>query len=190
QQVPARLNDAVSQAASDFEGTAVLIMDRRYERLRENVQIVTQEALLKLNARSAEVQALVQTAVNSGLEELRRETELHVNMTLAETKERAASALSSFDAESRASCEARRQALEAEVALSAERATQEFHKGIKVFLYSCLVAAVGAVDEHSRTTLDALLTQDRKTLVDAGRPSPSRDENETANNNNGGPLAH
>jgi hypothetical protein len=27
---------------------------------------------------------------------------------------------------------------------------------MKAFLYSCLVAAVGAVDEHAKTTLDGL----------------------------------
>src|SRR5438034_251822 len=125
-QIPARLKEAVTQATSDFEIATAVVVDRRYERLLENVQILTQESLLKLNARSAEVQALVQSAANSGLEEFRREAELHMNMALAETKERAVSALSSLDADSRATCEARRQALETEVARSAERHTEQF----------------------------------------------------------------
>jgi len=32
----------------------------------------------------------------------------------------------------------------------------EFRSGIKAFLYSCLVAAVSAVDEHAQSTLTAL----------------------------------
>jgi hypothetical protein len=170
--IPARLNQAVTQATSDFESATAVIVDRRYERLLENLQVVTQDALLKLNARSAEVHALVQGAVNSGLEEFRREAELHVNMVLAETKDRAVSALASLDAESRNAFDARRQALETEVARSAERATEQFQKGMKAFLYSCLVAAVGAVDEHSKSTLDGLLKSNGKILDKAGSKSP------------------
>jgi hypothetical protein len=163
-------------------------MDRHEERLLENVQSRTQESLLKLNARSAEVQALVQSAVNSGLEEFRRETELHLNMALAETKERAVSALSSLDADSRATCDARRQALETEVARSAERETEQFRKGMKAFLYSCLVAAVGAVDEYSKATLDGLLKDDRKTLDDARSESPARDEDKVIPDADSSPM--
>jgi hypothetical protein len=154
------------------------------------VRIATQEALLKLNTRSAEVQALVQSAVNSGLEEFRREAELHVNMALAGTKERVVSVLSSLDADSRATCDARRQALETEVARSAERATEQFRKGMKSFLYSCLVAAVGAVDEHSKTTLDGLLKDDGKTLDEAHINSPDHDEYKIIPHADSGPLAH
>ena len=53
----------MNQATSDFESATAVIADRRHERLLENVQIVTQDALLKLNAHSAEVQAFVQSAV-------------------------------------------------------------------------------------------------------------------------------
>jgi hypothetical protein len=175
-QIPARLQEAVTQATSDFESATAVVMDHHYERLLENVQILTQESLLKLNARSAEVQALIQSAANSGREQFRREVELHVNMALAETKERAVSALSSLDADSRATCDARRQALEIEVARSAERETEQFRKGMKAFLYSCLVAAVGAVDEYSKATLDGLLKDDGKTLDEARSKSPAHDE--------------
>ena len=174
--IPASLKETVNQAASDFESAAAVIADRRHEQLLENVQMVTQDALLKLNARSAEVQAFVQSAVNSGLEEFRRETELHVNMTLAETKERAVSALSSLDAESRTICDTRRQALETEVASSAERVAEQFRKGIKAFLYTCLVAAVGVMDEHSKSTLDGLLKDEGKTPDETLSRSQVHDE--------------
>jgi hypothetical protein len=189
-QIPARLKEAVTQATSDFESATAVVMDRRYERLLEDVQILTQESLLKLNARSAEVEALVQTAVNSGLEEFRREAELHVNMALAETNERAVSALSSLDADSRATCDARRQALETEVARSAERATEQFRKGMKGFLYSCFVAALGAVDEFSKTTLDGLLKDDGKTLDEARSESPAQDEDKIIPDADSSPITH
>jgi hypothetical protein len=189
-QIPARLNEAVHQATSDFESATAVVADRRYERLFENVQIATQDALLKLNARSAEVQALAQSAVNSGLEEFRREAERHMKMALAETKERAVSALSSLDAESRATCDARRQTLEAEVARLAERATEEFRKGLKAFLHSCLAAAMGAVDEHSKTTLNGLLKGNGEILEGAREKSASGAESEVVPDACNGLPAH
>jgi hypothetical protein len=189
-QIPARLQEAVTQAASEFESAAAVVVDRRYGRLLENVRGVTQEALLKLNTRSAEAQSLVQSAVNSGLEEFQREAELHVNMALAETKERAVSALASLDADGRAICETRRQALETEAARAAEQATEQFRKGMKTFLYSCLVAAVGAVDEHSNATLGGLLNDDGKTLDQARRTSPPHDEDKIILDADSGPLTH
>ena len=189
-QIPARLKEAVTQATTDFESAIAVVMDRHYERLLENVQNLTQESHLKLNVRSADVQALVQSAVNSGLEEFRREADLHVNMALAETKERAVSALSSLDADSRATCDARRQALETEVSRSAERETEQFRKGMKAFLYSCLVAAVGAVDEYSKATLDGLLKDNGKTLDEARSESPAQDEDKIMPDAGNSPMTH
>jgi len=177
-QIPARLNEAVCQATLDFESATAVVLDRRYEILLENIQIATQEALSKLNARSVEMQALAQSALNSSVEEFQRETERHMRIALAETKERAVSALSSLDAESRATCDARRQALDAEVSRSAERAAEEFRKGLKTFLYSCLGAAVGAVDEHSSTTLNGLLKGNGEILEEAREKSTSGAESE------------
>jgi len=163
-QVNARLNEAVARASSDFDGAVARTVDRRYELLLGSTQSILQEALLKLDARSAEVQAMVQSAVNSTLTALHRQAESQMNVVLSETKERAASALASLDAENRAACEARRQAIEAEVARSAERSTDQFRKSMKAFLYSCLVAAVSAVDEHSKSTLDGLTKDNGKSL--------------------------
>lgn len=189
-QVHARLNEAVTQATSEFEGAAARAADRRYERLLENTQTVTQEALLKLDARSAEVQAMLQSAVNSALGAFERQTENLVNRALSETKDKAVSALSSLDAESRAACDARRQALETDVARAAERSTDQFRKGMKAFLYSCLVAAVSAVDEHSKSTLDGLLKDNGKNLYDAGADSPKQDEPEILPGSDIDPITH
>jgi hypothetical protein len=189
-QVHARLNEAVARAISEFEGTAARTVDRRYERLLENTQALTQEALLKLDARSAEVQALVQSAVNSALGAFQRQADLQVNAILSETKERAASALSSLDAESRAACEARRQALESEVARSAERSTDQFRKSMKAFLYSCLVAAVSAVDEHSKSTLEGLLKDNGKSLQEASSETARPDEPEIIPGADKDPFTH
>ncbi len=168
--VQARLNEAVAYATKAFDGAAAQAVDRRYERLMESIQSLLKEALLKLDARSAEAQAQVQGAVNSTLANLQAQAESQMGTILSETKDRATSALSSLDAESRAACEARRQALEADVAHAAERSTDQFRKGMKAFLYSCLVAAVSAVDEHSKATLDSLTKDNGKSLHEGHEP--------------------
>jgi hypothetical protein len=189
-QIHARLNEALARATSEFEGATARTAHRRYELMLENTHAVTQEALMKLDARSAEVQALIHGAVNSALGTFQRQTDLHVNAILSETKERALSALSSLDAESRAACEARRLALEAEVVRAAERSTDQFRKGMKAFLYSCLVAAVSAVDEHSKSTLDGLTKDNGKTLFEAESDSHSPEEPEIIPDNDIDPLTH
>jgi hypothetical protein len=186
----ARLNEAVARATSEFEGATARTAHRRYELMLESTQAATQEALLKLDARSAEVQALVQSAVNSALGAFQRQTDQHVNAVLSETRERAVSALSSLDAESRATCEARRLALETEVARAAERSTDQFRKGMKAFLYSCLVAAVSAVDEHSKSTLDGLVKDNGKTLFESDSDSRTQDDQEIIPDTDIDPLTH
>ena len=188
--IQARLNEAVAQALSQFETATARSADRRYQLMLENTQAGIQEARLKLDARSAEVQALVQSAVNSALGVFQRQTDQVANAVLAETKERAVSALSSLDAESRATCDARRQALETEVARSAQRSTEQFRKGMKAFLYSCLVAAVSAVDEHSKSTLDGLVKDNGKTLFEADGESRTQDEGEIIPDPDVDPLTH
>jgi len=176
-QMHARFGEAAARAAADFDLAASRTVERRYERFLENTQGLAQEALFKLEARSAEIQAMMQIAINSAMTTFQRQAESHVEMALSETKERAESALSSLDAESRAACEARRQALESDVARAAQRSTDEFRKGMKAFLYSCLVAAVSAVDEHSKSTLDGLLKHNGETRFGSSSESPAKEEN-------------
>jgi hypothetical protein len=189
-QIHARMNEAVSQAANEFEGATARAVERRYEQMLAGTQAVTQEALLKLDARSAEVQALLQSAVNAALGAFQRQSEMQVSVALAETKERAVSALSSLDAESRAACDARRQAIETDVARAAERSTDQFRKGMKAFLYSCLVAAVSAVDEHSKSTLDGLLKDNGKTLHEANGESGAQEDGQIIPDTDTDPLTH
>jgi len=152
------IEQSVGQATKEFENAAARVSDRQLVRLMEQKQAVSQEVSLELEARACEAHALLQKAANSTLEEFRRRVEVHIDLILADAIERASSSLASLDAESRAAIEARRRALEADVAHAAERSTMDFRSGIKAFLYSCLVAAVSAVDQHSQTTLAGLST--------------------------------
>ena len=152
------IEQSVGQATKEFETAAARVSDRQLIRLMEQKQAVSQEVSLELEARAYEAHALLQKAATSTLEEFRRRVEVHIDLILADAIERASSSLASLDAESRAAIEARRRALEADVAHAGEQSTMEFRSGIKAFLYSCLVAAVSAVDQHSQTTLAGLST--------------------------------
>jgi len=152
------IEQSVGQATKEFENAAARVPDRQLVRLMEQKQAVSQEVSLELEARACEAHALLQKAANSTLEEFRRRVEVHIDLILADAIERASSSLASLDAESRAAIEVRRRALEADVAHAGEQSTMEFRSGIKAFLYSCLVAAVSAVDQHSQTTLAGLST--------------------------------
>lgn len=152
----ASIQQSVGQATREFETTAARVSDRHLVRLMEQKQVVTQEAALELEARASEARAQLQKASNNTVDDFRRRVEGQVDHVIAEATERVSSSFAALDAESRAAVEARRRTLEADVARAAEQSTAEFRSGIKAFLYSCLVAAVSAVDQHAQTTLAGL----------------------------------
>ena len=154
----ATIEQSVGHAIREFENSAARVSDRQLIRMMEQKQVVTREASLELEARASEVRSLLQKASNNTTEEFRRRVETQVDELMTESNERLVSSLASLDAESRAKVEQRRRTLEADVARAAEQSTMEFRSGIKAFLYSCLVAAVSAVDQHAQTTLAGLST--------------------------------
>lgn len=158
-QIRGKVEESLSDAAEEFEAKADRVADRQLVRVMEATRMVTREAAAQMDARVAESRAQLQTASNSTLEEFRRQAEVQVDLAVTETLERVRSTLSALDAENRSVCDARRRILESEVARAAEQSSEQFRSGIKAFLYSCLVAAVGAVDEHAKVTLDGLLKQ-------------------------------
>lgn len=154
--ISARLDEAVARAAKEFEGAAAQVADRQLVRLVEEAQGVTRDAGSRLDAQAADARSVLQSAARSTLDELRRQADVHTELALAETTQRVASSLASLDAENRAACDARRKNLEGEVLRAGEQLTEQFRKSLKAFFYSCLVAAVGAVEQHSQTTFSGL----------------------------------
>jgi hypothetical protein len=152
-----RLNESLGQATEQFEAAADRISDRQLVRVMEATRMVTREAAAQLDARVAESRALLHNAAGSTLEEFRRQAEVQVDLAITETTERVRSALTALDAENRTACETRRRTMIDDVMRTTEQSTEQFRSGIKAFLYSCLVAAVGAVDEHAKTTLDGMV---------------------------------
>jgi hypothetical protein len=151
-----RLNQSIARAADDFEAAATRVSDRQLVRLMEDKQMVTREAAAQLQAYSADIRAQLQTNAHSTMEEFKRQTEVQVDLIISEATQRVMSQLAALDAENRSAIEARRRSIEGDIAHATEQSTEQFRTGMKAFLYSCLVAAVGAVDEHAKTTLDGL----------------------------------
>jgi hypothetical protein len=151
-----RLNQSIARAADDFEAAATRVSDRQLVRLMEDKQMVTREAAAQLNAYSADIRAQLQTTAHTTMEEFKRQTEVQVDLIISEATQRVMSQLAALDAENRSAIESRRRSIESDIAHATEQSTEQFRTGMKAFLYSCLVAAVGAVDEHAKTTLDGL----------------------------------
>jgi len=183
---PSAIELSATRAAKDFETAAARVFDRELVRLVQEKQAVSREVSLELESRTSEARALLQKAANSTLEDFRQRIETQIDLILAEAIERLNSSLTTLDAESRAACEARHRTLEADVARAAEQSTMEFRSGIKAFLYSCLVAAVSAVDQHAQTTLAGLSTDPTslpRALDASSTPSPQPGNSASHNNN-------
>jgi hypothetical protein len=154
-----RLGECVKRAAQEFETAATRVSDRHLIRMMEDKQMVAREASAQLDARAAEARAVLHGAAGDAVQEFRRQLQAQMDMMMSEATQRASSSLASLDAESRSVYETRRRTLESDVSRAAEQSAEQFRTGIKAFLYSCLVAAVSAVDEHSTSTLEGLVKE-------------------------------
>jgi len=155
-EVQTRINtmvtEALAQALREFDQGIKQAAHMQLTNVLEEVQGLTREATAHVESNVAEARATVQTAASEAISEFRRQTEIHATVTATDTTQRVTSALAALDAEHRAACDARRNAIQSEVAKSTEQVTEQFRAGLRAFFYSCLVAAVGAVEQHSQTT--------------------------------------
>jgi hypothetical protein len=163
--IAAQIGQALQHATQDFDLGATQVADRHLTRLGEQAQSLSSEAAAQLSADSAAVKMEMYTAARGALEEFRRQSEVHAGLTLAETTQRITSTLAALDAENRVACETRRQSLESEVSRTGEQITQQFQQSLRAFFYSCLVAAVGAVEQHSKTTLEGFSPEGLKPTI-------------------------
>jgi hypothetical protein len=148
--------EALSGALEEFNRGVAQASHRQLTNLLEEAQSVTREATAHLESNVAEARSTVQTSANEALAEFRRQVEIHATVTATDTTQRVTSALAALDAEHRAACDARRNSIQADIARSTEQVTEQFRQGLRAFFYSCLVAAVGAVEQHSQVTREGL----------------------------------
>lgn len=180
-----RLEEALSRATDDFDSAATRVADRQLVRLMEDKQMVTREAAAQLEAHSAEARAQLQTAAVEMMAEFKRQMEVQMDLSISDAMQRVMSSLDALDAENRAACVARRRNIENEVAQATQQSTEEFRTGMKAFLYSCLVAAVGAVDQHAQTTLSGMKdpTKALREMAETMTPTPKLSEAAVPANN-------
>ncbi len=144
--------EALADALREFDQGIKQGAHQQLTKVLDEVQGLTREATAYLESNVAEARATVQTAASEALSEFRRQVEIHATVTASDTTQRITSALAALDAEHRAACDTRRNAIQSEVMKSTEQVTEQFRQGLRAFFYSCLVAAVGAVEQHSQTT--------------------------------------
>ena len=161
-QLAEQLAYALARASEQFERITAQSTDRQLVRLTEESQTIARESLFQLEANVAEARATVQTAAREAFEDFRRQAEVQANLSAADTAQRVTSSLAAIDAAHRSACEARQQAIEGDVQRVGEQITEQFRQSLRAFFYSCLVAAVGAVEQHSKTTAEGLSFDPRK----------------------------
>lgn len=144
--------DALADALREFDQGIKQGAHQQLTKVLDEVQGLTREATAYMESTVAEARATVQTAAGEALGEFRRQLGIHATVTASDTTQRVTSALAALDAEHRAACDARRNSIQSEVMKSTEQVTEQFRAGLRAFFYSCLVAAVGAVEQHSQAT--------------------------------------
>jgi len=152
------------KAAEAFDSNAAQTTDRHLVRLLEESRNIARETTAHMEAKSGEALAAVESAARQAFGEFRRQSDTHAAMTMSDTTQRVTSALASIEAQNQAACDARRQALEEEVGRVGEKITEEFRQSFRAFFYSCLVAAVGAVEDHSKATREGMTPDPNKFL--------------------------
>ena len=150
------IEQTAERAKRDIENLAARVADRELVRMIAQKQALANELSLELEARANEARFLLDKSAQTILNEFGRRFEQQIDLTLAEANERVTSALASQQAEHQAILEVKRRAMESEVLHIGEQSMATFRSGMKAFLYSCLVAAVGAVDQHAQNTLGGL----------------------------------
>jgi hypothetical protein len=157
QQISTLIAESLAGALEEFNQGVAQASHRHLSNLLEEAQSMTREATAYMESEVSDARATVQTSASEALAEFRRQAELHATVTASDTTQRVTSALAALDAEHRAACDLRRNSIQADVARSTEQVTEQFRQGLRAFFYSCLVAAVGAVEQHSQTTREGLV---------------------------------
>lgn len=163
-QLSAMLAESLAQASEEFDRYAAQTTERQIARLSENAQTVMRETLSHLQANVSEARATVHTTAREALEEFQRQSDVHCGLSMQDTVQRVTTTLAALEAQHRSACDERRQAIESDVRRTGDQLTEQFRSSLRAFFYSCLVAAVGAVEEHSKTTGEGFSLDPKKLI--------------------------
>ena len=169
-QIPGRLREAVDRAAADFTHQAVQISDRQLMRLTEKGQAAASEAAARLEARIAEANSQLGTAVNTALQEFQRRLAVELDLAVAETRQQVESSLAATHAAHRADWDTQCQALQDDLTRTAE----QFRQRLESISNSWMLDAITAINQHSKAVLDSLTKEAAQRQQQSGRGSTSR----------------
>jgi len=155
-QLEEQVNYAVKRAGQAIAQRAALSVDQQLLRLTEDAHFVVREVNAMVTADSEKAREEIENSVQAVLEELRSQSEKQAKLVAADTRQKVSSAFAALEAEHLARCETRKKSIDTEITQAGAKVTAEFRQSFRAFFYSCLVAAVGAVEEHSKITLDGL----------------------------------
>jgi hypothetical protein len=137
------LRESATGAAVDFGDKTSRFSDLHLALLAEKVEATTGDAMTRLEGRSAEANAQLDS----------------LNLLATET---------------RTEWEAHRQASRVELSRASEQAIQQFRERMEAIWNSSMVAAMSAVNEHSRSVLDSLSKEPAQQLREACHEPSSR----------------
>jgi len=155
-QLEEQVNFAIKRATQVIAQKAALSVDHELLRLTDNAHFVARDVNTLIESDSAKARAEMEKALHSLLDELGVRSEEQARLLAADARQRVTSALAALETEHLNLCDSRVKSLEQEIRQAGAKVTAEFRQGLRSFFYSCLVGAVSAVEEHSKTTLDGL----------------------------------
>jgi hypothetical protein len=173
-QFSTRLSETTDRAAAELASETVRFSDRQLALFAKNAQTATGEAAAGLEARAAEAGSQLETALGTALDEFHRRADIEIEQAASKARLDFESSLTSFAAEIRADWEARQRACQDELARSSEQEGEQFRERLEALLNSSMVAAMSAVNEHSKVMLDSLTKAAGSPLRAVGRGQASR----------------
>jgi len=173
-QFSTRLRETADRAAADFGDETVRLSDRQLGRLTEKAQAATGEAATRLEARAAEARSQFESAAGTALAEFRQRAGTEINVVFTEARQSVESSLASFATETRADWEAHQRAWQDNLARLSEQEIEQFRQRLEGILNAWMVAAMSAVNDHSKALLDSLSKGVGDRLREAGSGPASR----------------
>jgi hypothetical protein len=155
-QLEEQVNSAIKRATQIIAQQAALSVDHELLRLTENANFVARDVSATIEADYAKARAEMDKTLHSLLDELGARSKEQARLLAADARQRVASTLAALEAEHLNLCRGQMKSFEQEIIQAGLKGTAEFRQGLRSFFYSCLVGAVSAVEEHSKTTLDGL----------------------------------
>jgi hypothetical protein len=156
QRFGSRLREMADRASGEFESEASRCADRQTARLNEKAQTITGEASTRLEARADGARSQVETAASTALAEFHVTALVEIEQFVSDARKGVESSLASLVNETRTAWEARQRTYQEELTRTTEREIGRFRETLESVGTASMVAAMSAVQEHSKAVLETL----------------------------------